>query len=492
MEELPPLIDGYRFKTVPYPHQLDHWKRHRDHAARGKLWEPGTGKSKPSIDEASWKFLTGRINGMLILAPGGVHRNWVDKEIPEHMPDEVREKTRVHWYSGPRHSTKTHQQSLDGMFSAGRDELAVLAMSWDSLMTEHGRLAAWRMLSARKTCMICDESKVIKNMNAKVTKRAVAAAKYAQSRMILNGTPVTNGPFDLYSQVKALDENFWKDRGIGGFAEFKTIFAEYKPITVAGGKILNVVSDYRNLPMLKGYVDELCSRVTKEDVLPWLPPKIFSVRPFEMSNEQWRVYRDLEKEFMTFIDGDMITAEMALTRLLRLHQVTCGYLPSSDENRMIPIGKSNPGLQSLMDFCDEVPHSAIIWSRFRQSIDWICQSLGDRAVRYDGSVNEDDRAEAIRKFQAGEVQFFVANAKAAGMGLTLHRAQSVYIESCDFNLGDRLQLEDRAHRIGQEHPVNYLDSIAIGTVGEKIASSLVKKLDIACQLTGDSRRSWFQ
>ena len=113
-------------------------------------------------------------------------------------------------------------------------------------------------------------------------------------------------------------------------------------------------------------------------------------------------------------------------------------------------------------------------------------------MRYDGKTSEADRLLAKQQFQAGEVQFFVGNPAAAGTGLTLHAAHTVIYASNSFNFTDRLQSEDRAHRIGLEHPVMYIDLIAPGTVDEHIVRSLIKKLDISSELTGDQLREWIR
>ena len=483
---------GFQFRTQPFPHQQAEFDRGRDLLNRGILWEMGCGKTWEALMHGAHLYDTGAINGIVVVAPNGVHTNWVIKEIPEHLPGEVAERARAHWYSGHRHRTTEHRAAMERIFKTPKEDLAILAMSSDSLMTDHGKKAMWEMLKNRRCLYILDEGMIIKNINAKVTTRVHASSRHATHRRLLNGTPVSNGPFDLWAQMLFLDPEFWRIRGYNSYQEFKTTFASFKPITVAGGRTINVVSSYMNLSLLKGYVDELCTRVTKADVLPFLPPKLFTTRVFEMTPEQWRVYNELSKEFMTVLrSGEVFTEEMALTRLLRLQQVSCGYLPSDSDDQVTPIDDKNPRLDSLIDFCDEIPHSAIIWSRFRHSINEICKRLGDRCVRYDGSTSEEDRVRAIQRFQAGEVQFFVGNPQAAGIGLTLHQASTVIYESNDFNYGKRLQSEDRAHRIGQKNPVLYVDMAARGTVDFKVASNLVKKMDIACQLTGDSRREWF-
>jgi SNF2 family DNA or RNA helicase len=115
---------------------------------------------------------------------------------------------------------------------------------------------------------------------------------------------------------------------------------------------------------------------------------------------------------------------------------------------------------------------------------------GVKAVRYDGAVDAAGRTYAIDLFQNGDARAFVANPAAAGEGLTLHAATTVIYYTNSFKLTDRLQSEDRAHRIGQKHNVTYVDLVASDTVDEKIVGALRDKLDVASIVTGDTVKEW--
>jgi SNF2 family DNA or RNA helicase len=476
---------------------MEEFLKSRDLPARGVFWEMGTGKTKLQIDNAAYLFMKGEINGLFVIAPNGVHRNWVMEEIPAHMPESLLGKCRSHWYAGSRHASVSHRREVERLLDHPKSGLATLAMSFDSMMTDHGREVAKKFLTSRRCLYIVDEARRIKDPSAKRTKRILSSAPYAPYRRVLNGTPIANGPFDVYSQIMFLDADFWNRNGIGSFAGFRTMFATFRPIKVGGGRTVNVVDSYRNLELLSSLIDQICTRVTKEDVLD-LPPKLFSVRKFDLTPEQDRAYQNLTNDFMSVVDtpegSGLVSAPLALVRLLRLQQVTCGYLPTDDPDRvMVDIGVSNPRLELLREIVEDIPHKAIIWTRFTRDTDKICEMLGDKAVRYDGSVDDDGRAEAIRKFQKSEeAQFFVANPQAAGEGLTLHAAKTVIYYSHSFNLAERLQSEDRAHRIGQTSPVQYIDLVADGTVDEHIVETLRDKLDIASQITGDRLRDWLR
>lgn len=478
---------NYEFKSKPFSHQFELFHRTKDLKTFGLFWEQGTAKTKPTLDTAAYLFETGKITGLLVLAPNGVHRNWVTDEVPAHLPDRVCVSSHV-YYSSRSKSKAGLKGAQNTLLAPG---LAFLAMTYDGFLTKDGRKLAERFLSERKCLFVLDEAHRIKSPNAKRTKAILAASKLAAYRRVLTGTPIANGPFDAYSIMKFLNLEFWKPFYLDSFFIFKHHFGIFKKGVAQGGqREFEYVVGYRNLEQLERILSSCSSRVTKDQVLD-LPPKLYSKRYFEMNGEQKRLYEELETEFMTFLEGDLVTAPLAITRMLRLQQITSGYLPNDVGDIIREIGEDNPRMKLLGEIVEDCPHKAIIWAKFTRDIDKICALLGDRAVRYDGQVGNDERAANKEAFQNGDKQFFVCNL-AINEGLTLHAARTVIYYNNSFKLTDRLQSEDRAHRLGQEHPVNYIDIVAEDTIDEHIVNRLVKKLDIASKILGDEIKQWLR
>ena len=483
------MVIDYQYKVEPFAHQREEIEGHWQDESRAIFWEQGTGKSKLEIDNAAMLYQRGEINGMLIVAPNGVHRNWVDKEIPEHMPGWIVKQMRRHIFQTKKAKTKWHEQALRDLWK--HCGFIVLAMSYDAMMTDKGKAAAWLMMRDRNTLYVLDESARIKTPGAKRTKRVVASGKYAKYRRILTGTPVANSPFDVYSQLLFVDPEIWKREGISNYQGFKTTFGIWEKRYTQNNAEFDELLGYKNMDWLKQIVDSVSTRLTKEDVLD-LPPKLYSKRFFDLDPKQRKMYDEIVNDFMTILDsGEMVSASLAIVRLLRLQQIACGYVPPDGEDEPVQdICEKNPRLELLKEICEDLPHPAIIWGKYKRDIQLITDHLGKDAVRYDGSTGDDERAEAIKRFQNGDVQFFVGNAQAAGEGLTLTAAQTVIYYSNSFKLTERLQSEDRAHRIGQEHPVNYIDLIGYDTIDIHIVKALASKFDVASQITGDTVREW--
>lgn len=481
---------NYKFRTKPFAHQREVFERTWHERAYGLFWEQGTGKTKAIIDTAAALRMTGKIDTMIVVAPNGVHRNWITDEIPVHMPRELAPEIRMAFWESKKAKNVSYKREMNELLA--HDGFRILTLNYEALLTEYGLKVIGKLMADHQVLLVFDESHYIKTPGVRRTKRSIALAKRAQYVRILTGTPIANSPFDAYSQLRALDDGYWKQFGFSVFSTFKTHFGIFKKGFNGGtGREFETCVGYRHLDQLKTMIEPITSRVTKDDVLD-LPPKLYQRRFFEMTPKQRSVYNQVKNDAIALLEsGETVTAPLAITRLLRMQQITCGYVPTDDGmGAFETFDGANPRLDLLGEICDTIGHPAIIWARFRRDIDLIMEMLGDKAVRYDGSTSDDGRAKAKAAFQAGDVQFFVGNPAAGATGLTLTKARTVIYASNSFKLTDRLQSEDRAHRIGQEHPVCYIDLIAPGTVDEHIVAALREKRDIASELTGDQLKEW--
>ena len=456
-------MNVYEHKSTPFPHQAELFAATRDTEAWGIVWEQGCGKTKPAWDTTAWLFLAGKINGLLVVAPDGVHRNWLSDELPRHLPDKVAAVTRAFAYKSSSASAQWHAAELEGLLRW--NGLSVLCISYNAFMSERGKRFVWRYLKRRQCLYVLDESHFIKSPGAKRTISVIASGKYAPYRRILTGTPIAQGPFDLYSQLKFLNPGFWAHRGIGSFAAYK----------------------------LQGHLASVSSRLTKESAGLNLPPKLYTRRYVELTAAQKRVYRELVETYVAELEsGDVVEADLAIVRLLRLQQVICGYVAVEAGEPTQPIDKVNPRLNLALEICEALPHQAILWARFQQDVRLLLDALGDRAAGYSGLQNSDQRARSKAAFVAGDKQFLVSNPAVGGTGLTFLMAKTHVYYSNSFNLVERQQSEDRSHRIGQDVSVEYIDLVAEGTVDEKIISMLQAKQDIASKITGDQLKEWLR
>ena len=120
---------NYRFKTKPYEHQLKALERSWDREYFAYFMEMGTGKSKVLIDNASILYDKGNINGLLLIAPKGVYKNWYKNEIPTHMVDHI-QKNVVLWETS--NSSADQIKKLNSLFATNTD-FHILIMNVEAL-----------------------------------------------------------------------------------------------------------------------------------------------------------------------------------------------------------------------------------------------------------------------------------------------------------------------------------------------------------------------
>ena len=474
---------NYKFKTKPYAHQLTALEKSWNKENFAYFMEMGTGKTKVLIDNLAMLYDKGKIDGALIIAPKGVVKTWYEQELPTHLPKHI-DNTTVLWQSN---ITKSQQEKLDSVLE-NEMLLHILVMNVEALSTEKGVNFARKFINSHKTLMAIDESTTIKTPTARRTKNIILLGKQAKYKRIMTGSPITKNPLDLYTQCEFLDP--WL-LDFSSYYAFRNRYAEMKTMHVHGRSI-QVVDKFQNLSELSDTVKQFSYRVLKEDCLD-LPPKVFIKRHVTLTPDQKKVYEQMKKAAMAVLNGKVTTTMTVLTQLMRLHQITCGYVAADDGTTQAV--ESNR-LNELMSILEDTEGKVIIWANYQLSVGEIIQKLikvygKDSYVHYYGLTPQEDRQDYIRKFQNDpKCRFIVGTPQTGGYGITLTQANTVIYYSNGYDLEKRLQSEDRAHRIGQKKTVTYIDLIAEDTIDEKIVEALRKKINIASEVMGEELKDW--
>jgi len=477
-------LGRYPYRNQPFTHQAAYLQRFWQHREVALFAEMGTGKSFMLINNAALLYDRGDINGMLIVAPKGVYRNWYKSEIPKHMPEHVPHKMAC-WTPSPRRAEKLEMEQMLEFV----DGLRILIMNVEAFSTEKGVAFARTFLRVTNSMMAVDESTTIKTPNAKRTKSIIKVGRDARYRRIATGSPVTKSPLDLYAQCEFLGADCLNMPSFYAFQARYAVLVERKLATHTFKQVVG----YRRLDELHERLERFSFRVTKDECLD-LPDKIYLRREVELSPEQRKAYDQMKLMALSVLDQGIVSTNNALTQLMRLHQICCGHTKLDDGTEIeFPSNR----VDELMSALEEVDGKVIIWANYRKDIERIRLRLqevyGMTAVAaYYGDTEADERQEIVTRFQdpKDELRFFVGNPRTGGYGLTLTAAKTVIYYSNNFDLEVRLQSEDRAHRIGQTSKVTYIDLITPGTVDEHIVKALRGKINIASAVLGEQIKEW--
>ena len=480
----------YKFKTVPYQHQYEIWDKSWRAEYYALFLEMGTGKSKIAIDTMGALYQAGEIDTALLIAPKGVFDNWVRKEVPTHLPDDI-ECRIVRWQ--PNFTQKFTNQIKDVAIRGESKALHILVMNIEALSTKKGAQSAYRFLQRNPNnfCLI-DESTTIKNRQASRTKNVMALTGVSKYRRILTGSPITKSPMDLYSQCDFLHSDAL---GFKSFYSFQGRYAVIQRRSMGHRSFQHIVG-YRKLDELTQKLNGFSTRVLKCECLD-LPDKVYTQREVPLTTEQRKVYNQMKEMALAQVDsGELATTQSVLTQIMRLQQIACGSL-RTDDGEIQEI--KNNRMNELLAVVEEVREKAIIWATFTQDILNIQQALTkvygeDSVAIYYCDTPQDERQAIVERFQTPDspLRFFVGQPRTGGYGITLTAANTMIYYSNSYDLEIRLQSEDRAHRIGQDRSVTYVDLVSPDTIDEVILRALRNKINLASTVLGEDPKEWLR
>jgi SNF2 family DNA or RNA helicase len=227
----------------------------------------------------------------------------------------------------------------------------------------------------------------------------------------------------------------------------------------------------------------------KEEVLSELPEKIESLESVELLPEQKKLYAGylakLRHDTLKHLDKETIRKNRIriLAGLTRLRQICChpglfvdGYHGGSAK------------FQQLMQILEESRLSGrrvLIFSQFTKMLEMIGRELTGKGLPFfylDGQTPTEERVKICERFNGGERDLFLISLKAGGTGLNLMGADTVILYDTWWNPAVEEQAADRAHRMGQQNPVQVIKLVARGTIEEKMNELQEKKRNLIEQV----------
>lgn len=417
------------------------------------FWVMGTGKTLSSIALAGLRHKYGLIQKLLVICPTSIKGVW------------AKEFDRYAGFPHTLHVCELGKPMLRGLKSS---PFPVLVVGVEAMSVKSGPEICKEFLSGGMSMTILDESSRIKHHNAKRTESVLELYQESQYRLALTGTNITQGLQDLYTQMQ-----FVEPRAIGeiSYYSFRNKYC------VMGGHKEKKIVGYTKTDILMNKVRPYCDVIRKSDMKD-LPPKSYQIREVQASREQKEICKDLRNHLRLVIEDKNNEVKNVLEAMLRAQQVAGGF---DDEGNPL---SSNPKMKELLELLEDFDGKAVIWARFLPEIEAIRAALN---AEYPGSVMvmtgntpQEARQSMVDIFQKSSVlRFFVSNHSVGGAGITLTSATLAVYYSNTFNLEDRLQSEDRIHRIGQMHPCMYVDISSDLAVDKSLIESIARKSSLA-------------
>lgn len=451
-------INDFKFQTEPLWHQKVAFNFARSLDQSALFLEQGLGKTKILIDLATWRFRKGQVQRIFYVAPNSVVPQWRTEDVLKHLHPDFNHVTILEGSSKERIKDldRIVEEDKPGFIIVNYEALLYIEYYIDKIQGKNNRL--YNMLGL-------DESSKIKHASSQRSKVCWRLGRSVKLRNIMTGTPVTQGAEDVFSQYRFLKESI--------YGPYATAFrGQY---LILGGFENRQTVGYRNIKDFYAKLFSVGIRFTKEQCLD-LPAKIYEKRTATLDKETSKKYRQLEKICVAEFAGKTIAAPLVMTKLSKLSQITSGFVYEQDESgERIATHKlpKNPKMDVLKEIMEEVGghKKVIIWTRFVEEIRLITEFLDMEKIGFTaihGQVKAADRGVAVERFQTDPtVQVFVGQVATASLGITLTAASVVVYFSNTYSLEDRLQSEDRCHRIGQKNSVLYIDILAQTEDGRK-------------------------
>ena len=437
-------------KTDAWDHQVEAYQFALARPATLLEMGMGTGKTKVAIDlAANW-----RCERVLVICPTSVMDVW-EHEIG------VRAAHHPLLILLQRGSVKKKAETA-GQWMTRKDlpgEMRIIVVNYEAARAR--AFAEWS-LGEKWDLVILDESHRGKAPGSVTARYLEKLGRRAARRLCLTGTPMPNGPLDIFSQFRFLDPGL-----------FGTSFCWYRDhYATMGGYEDREVVDYKNV----GEMQRLMSLITfrcGDEVLD-LPSTQDHNRRFDLSAKGRKHYNELATDLVTEIEGGEVTAANALVKLLRLQQITSGYLAVEDSPpEEVDAGKATLLAELLEDIGPT--ERVVVACKFLHDLDVVRRVAGAMDRPY-GEISGRDNA--YREWKAGGVNVLGTQIQAGSLGIDLSEARYAIAYSVGFSLGDWLQWRKRVHRPGQTRGVHYYHLIARGTVDEAVYGALQRKQQV--------------
>ena len=471
---LRPVPEGYwPVKGDHLPHQTYALQRADGHRGHAHWIDAGGGKTRITIAEAGRLFVNGEIDGMIVIAPNGPHRQWLRAELPKWADFE--------WhgtYAGAHKTAQrgeTHPQTP--FFESGRfDRMGVLAINYESLTIKATqKMLAWFLQHYPRAFLVCDESQKTKSHTAQRTQAAAGLAMRSSHVRVLSGTPLLKGLEDLFTQYFIIAPGSTGPFNRTDIKRNWTAARDFYCQTKSPGRNApawaKMICGYRNEALFRDRVRPISTRIT-EDMFGKQTGATFVEVDLEMSKKQAQAYAEMRDLLLAQIDGGVVTAQTALVQMAKLTQIASGFL-RDDAGGVTWL--SDVKIDATVDLLEGISGDVIVWAPYIPLLDRLEEVLTAKFPRVTRYRSPED-VDAWKK-KGG---IMVGNqGSGLGVGMNLQNAAANIYVANSFSSEARWQSLKRTDRIGQTKQVRNWDLLMDNTADHKIMASLMAKEELA-------------
>ncbi len=324
-----------------------------------------------------------------------------------------------------------------------------------------------------------DESQKIKDRNS-IQSRVAGRIHKSEYRVAFTGTPfddVLKKPHELWAQFRFCAPSVFGPRW-GDFDHGYLVPTGYM------GKQRRFRKTRLERCLRK--IAPHTVRVTQAEALPELAPPIYHWVPVTLRGKQRRTYETLDaQEYIKLHDGE-VTADLRIVKDNKLHQICGGFLFDDEENTHY-VGKAK--LRKLQALLKKLDLPVVIFCRYLSEIDAIEKMLSGNRVATVTGKTRDTRSKVNRMFQAGELDYLIAQVRTGGVGVDLFRSCHAVFYSTTFSYIDFDQALKRVQRGGQEKQVHIWMLYVRDTIDKVTYDAALLKQDVNESLLNRFRRN---
>jgi SNF2 family DNA or RNA helicase len=436
----------------------------RDKRGVGWFLEQGLGKTLAALAEFDWYGKLGDADRMIVVCPNSFKRGWID-EIEKHG------------FTFDCHIFRSAKKTAAAQFINMRQRNAppVFVVNYEALRMPNVLKALCAWAARGKTYFVVDESIQIKGHRSAQTRAVHKLAPLCAWVRILTGRPQTQGPHDLWGQLRAI-----------GLVQAMNFYAFRGFFCQMGGWMMKEVIKAKNADQLAELMGPWVFQAKKKDWLPELPRKDSTIRDYKMSPQQAAQYASMEEQFLLDIGGDYVTVDVAIAKYAKLAQIQTGFIyDEAGAVHQLVDNSENPRLNLLRQLLEEeVEGKCCIVYRHRSVLDMLYAALrGYNPAWIKGGMKPEEIEEQKRRFNEFPLcRLILLQAEASKYGHTLLGGPGpddlcrtmIFFEN-SYSADTRDQIEDRIHRRGQTgERVLYID-LSASELDRRIVKALQRK-----------------